>query len=123
VYLEGRAGCLVVHHMVMSRYPLDPERLGPLVALLRDPHARVDERDDAAIDLRDSDDPLALRALLEAASDPGDDPAVVEMCGESIAVIWVRIGGHDAQMVGRLRVEAQRELLAVLRERRPDWLT
>jgi hypothetical protein len=109
--------------MVMSRYPLDPERLGPLVALLRDPHARADERDDAAVDLTDSDDPLALRALLEAASDPGEDPAVVEMRGESIAVIWVRIGGHDAQMVGQLRVEAQRELLAVLREHRPDWLT
>jgi hypothetical protein len=66
----------------MDRMP--PDRIALLVAIPRDRSARFDERDDAAIDLGESDDDRALAALLELGAQ-SDDEMVLGSIEESIA--------------------------------------
>jgi hypothetical protein len=100
----------------------EESNLDALVALLRNRAARIDERDDAAIDLGQSDDPAALTALLEVGSNPGEDETVVGSCGESIADIAIRRGSLDESWLGRLAPAALRELRSRLQGERPDLL-
>ena len=81
-----------------------------LIAVLQDKAARIDERDDAAMDLGNHDEPEALMALLEAATDPAEDVSIVSSAGESIGLIWQRTGMFDSELLGRLRPEAQKEI-------------
>jgi HEAT repeat protein len=70
----------------------DDRRLQDLIFLLNDDSARIDERDDAAIDLGHFDDPAALDALIAFAQRHDQDDVVAGACGESIAQIWERQG-------------------------------
>jgi hypothetical protein len=88
--------------------------------VLHDRSARIDERDDAAIDLGDSDDPLALRALLETARDSTDHWMVLGSCGESIAEIVTRTGVFDQAWLEGLAGPALGELRGALRLERPE---
>jgi tetratricopeptide (TPR) repeat protein len=78
-----------------------------LVGVLLDRSARLDERDDAAMDLGTRDEPEALAALVEVASDSESDPTLLDTCGESIGEIWARNGSVDAAVLARLRGEAR----------------
>jgi hypothetical protein len=93
-----------------------------LINLLRDKTARIDERDDAAIDLGTSDDPKALDALLEVACDPTENEMIVGSSGESIADIVVRNGRFDLTWLDGFAPAAKRELRARLAAERPDLL-
>lgn len=84
--------------------------------------ARIDDRDDAAIDLGQSDEPGALAALLEVASNPYDDETVVGSCGESIADIAIRSGKLDRRWFEILAPPALRELRSRLEGERPDLM-
>ncbi len=105
----------------MTEQP-DPRTVQLLIELLRDHTARIDERDDAAIDLGGSDDPKALAALLEVASHADDDEMVIGSCGESIAQIAVRTGRFEPSSLDGLAAPALREVLGWLRRARPDLL-
>lgn len=56
-----------------------------LVEVLLDKQARWDERDDAAMDLAESDDREALRALLRVGCDATEGDILLESVGESLA--------------------------------------
>ena len=71
-----------------SRLGDDLQRHKALKKILLDRKASLAERDDAAIDLGDFDDPEALDALMEIAVDPQEEDIILASCGESIALIW-----------------------------------
>ena len=82
-----------------------------LIGLLNDESARPDERDDAAIDLGKSDDPVALEALITFARRSDQDDMLIGSCGESIAQIWERQGAiYDPVLVESLAAPAAREV-------------
>ncbi|HEY9288357.1 MAG TPA: hypothetical protein VIT43_10080 [Candidatus Dormibacteraeota bacterium] len=98
------------------------KRLDQLVEVLFDKTARLDERDDAAVHLGRVDDPRALQALVDRASDPREDDAVVGSAGESIAAIWLRRGNYDPRILEGLRREPRAEIEALISQQRPEWL-
>jgi hypothetical protein len=97
--------------------------LDSLISVLMDGFAREDERDDAAIDLGDSDAPEALAALIQAGSDPGVPDTVQASCGESIADIWIRRGNYDYSIWQKLCSPTRNELINTVAKQRPEWLT
>lgn len=85
-----------------------------LISVLCDKSARLDERDDAAIDLGRFDEPEALAALVAAATDATEDNLIVGKAGESIGEIWQRTGRLDLGLLERLLPSAQREVKSLL---------
>lgn len=61
-----------------------------LIDVLLDRSARWDERDDAAMDLSDADEPAALDALTRVGCDAAEDDTLLESVGEAIAEILSR---------------------------------
>jgi len=100
----------------------DPSGLDPLIALLFDPSAREDERDDAAIDLGKSDDDRAVEALLRFASDPDSEEMVAGSCGESLAGIAIRRGLSVRSWLSGLQPLARREIEVWVGADRPDLM-
>jgi len=98
------------------------DRIALLIAILRDRSARVDERDDAAIDLGKSDDERALAALLEAGSKSNDNEMVLGSIGESLAHIASRTGKYESSWLALLSPPVVEELIASLRALRPELL-
>ncbi len=87
--------------------------MSDLIGLLNDESARPDERDDAAIDLGKSDDPVSLEALITFARSSDQDDMLIGSCGESIAQIWERRGSvYDPVLVESLAAPAAREVRA-----------
>ena len=101
---------------------MEPQDTAALIAILRDRSARVDERDDAAIDLGRSDDDRVLAALLEIAARSDDDHMVLSSVGESIAQIAIRRGNFESSWLTLLAPPAVDELIASLRAGRPQLL-
>ena len=101
---------------------MEPQDIVALIAILRDRSARVDERDDAAIDLGRSDDDRVLAALLEIAARSDDDHMVLGSVGESIAQIAIRRGNFESSWLTLLAPPAVDELIASLRAGRPHLL-
>jgi hypothetical protein len=59
-----------------------------IILLLED--ETISNRDEAAMDLSEYDDPLAERALIQGAANPNTDAMTAYSCGFSLAEIWVR---------------------------------
>jgi hypothetical protein len=55
------------------------DKAAGLIEVLLDVNARVDERDDAAIDLGEYDDDRALKALLSIVLDPNEEPFIMDV--------------------------------------------
>lgn len=81
-----------------------------LVAILLDVNGRVDERDDAAMYLGEYDDDKALNALLTVVLDPNAESFIKDVCGESIARIWVSRNYFDLDLYKKMDPVARREL-------------
>jgi hypothetical protein len=101
---------------------MDPIRLDALIALLTDRSARIDERDDAAIDLGSSDDPRAIAALLEIGADRSEIDTVLASCGESLAQIAIRSGRLSRVWIASLAPAAANELVSTIRAERAELL-
>lgn len=86
--------------------------LNRLIEVLIDRQARIDERDDAAINLGDFDDARALQVLLFVASDSSESEIVLASCGESIGAIWKRQAVWSDEQLERMTPIARRELKA-----------
>ncbi len=92
-----------------------------LISVLLDSSATDEERDDAAMDLGDSDAKAGLKALVQTASDPEVSETVLSSCGESIGRIWLRRGIPDRTSWKRLQPAARSELRAYLQTHQPRW--
>jgi hypothetical protein len=90
-----------------------------LIGVLLSRDARLDDRDDAAMDLAGFDEPEALNALIAIASAAEEDPLLLDSCGESIAEIWARRGAVDPEVIARVRAEARVVLLATIQALAP----
>jgi hypothetical protein len=93
-----------------------------LISVLLDKSARIDERDDAAIDLRKYDEEIALESLLQIAIDPNEELTLMETCGESIAEIWVRNNRFNFDVYNKMHPQAQLEAKGYIKIRKPEWL-
>lgn len=88
-----------------------------LIRLLLDKSAEESERDDAAIDLGDYDDDEVISTLVSVAADPTTEEVICSSCGESLGAIWLRKGSVDQTFLNRIRPEAQREAIALIKSR------
>jgi hypothetical protein len=89
-------------------------KLQKLVEILVSDTARIDERDDAAIDLANFDDTYALNALILVASSTKEPEMLLASCGESIGEIWKRRGIRDNDILEKITPTAKREIKALL---------
>jgi hypothetical protein len=94
-----------------------------LISVLLDASARIDERDDAAMDLSAYSEPEVEAALLHAARDPATPESVVASCGESLAELWVRRGAIGSDALESLPPSAREEAEAYLRAHAPSLLS
>ena len=71
---------------------MDEAKVKPLIELLFDGSARLDERDDAGQYLGESDSPAALAASRRKAASAEEDELLVGTAGESLGQILTRNG-------------------------------
>ncbi len=107
--------------MVIDNNPIE-QNMKQLIAVLKDKSARIDERDDAAMDLSSYDTPEVCAALLEVALDPETDEIIAASCGESLAEIWDTRGTIDIQSLDLLSGPARAEALNYLQAKHPEWI-
>ncbi|MDR3490887.1 MAG: hypothetical protein P4M12_02445 [Gammaproteobacteria bacterium] len=99
------------------------KKLEQLIEILLDKNEEMGARDDAAMNLRKYDHPLALESLLKIASTPDkDEEFLADVCGESIAKILLRTNHFDAKYLEKMIPTARREAIAVITENKPEWL-
>ena len=82
-----------------------------------DNEARLDERDDAAMDLSQYNSPEVMDALIEIAKNPNMAEILHSSCGESIAEIWARNNQYNQDIINQLCPAAKSELEAFFTER------
>jgi hypothetical protein len=97
------------------------EQVRKLATILMDPTATITEKDDAAIDLGEFDEPEALTALITATQSEEIAEIVLASIGESIAQIWIRLDNFDSTLFNQLPREAQREAQSLIQANRPEW--
>ncbi len=93
-----------------------------LISVLLDSSARIDERDDAAMDLSAYSGSEVETALLRAACDPATPELVAASCGESLAELWIRRGAIDSSALESLPPVPRAEAVALLRAQAPFLL-
>lgn len=98
------------------------DKIDQLVEILLDVHARIDERDDAAMDLGKYNDERALNALLSIVLNPKAEPFIMDVCGESIAEIWVSRNHFDVNLFNKMNSRARYELYRYLKGAKPEWI-
>lgn len=79
-----------------------------LAEVLLDKAAEFGDRDDAAMDLADFDDPAAEVALTKVVQDLSEDPDIADRAGESLAEIWNRKAKWDSGTVARMHPESRK---------------
>ncbi len=98
-------------------------KVDELIKILLDKKEEISARDDAAMDLRKYDDPLALEALLKIATTPDkNEEFLADVCGESIAKILLRTNHFDPKYLDQMIPAARNEAIAVINENKPEWL-
>ncbi|MEU1471019.1 hypothetical protein ABZ434_22675 [Streptomyces sp. NPDC005761] len=89
-----------------------------LISVLLDRAARIDERDDAAMDLEAYSGEHVVKALVEVASSPVEDELVLDSAAESLGRILARDGGCPEALLASLRPDAKRIVEEILRASR-----
>lgn len=92
-----------------------------LISVVLNSEAPDADRDDAASDLGEYDEPEAEAALLTVATDPATENNLADSAGESLAEIWLRSGSIDAEKLGRLTWPALRIFIPAVLQKRRDW--
>ena len=95
---------------------------GILIKILLNPKARVDERDDAAIDLAAFDRPEVEEALLKVALDSTANDVIRGSCGESLAEIWLRRNRFNSMAYAQLSGAARSEATALINKVKSEWI-
>jgi hypothetical protein len=91
-----------------------------LIDILLDKTAREDERDDAAIDLREYPNSCVLEALVNVASDPFENIAMIDNCAESIGEICITIHYFDEEFFKKLISFAQNIVFGFIMSHNPE---
>ncbi|MFJ3941780.1 hypothetical protein [Streptomyces parvus] len=86
-----------------------------LISVLLDRTARVDERDDAAMDLEAYSGEHVVKALVDVVSSPVEDELVLDSAVESLGRILARDGGCAADLLASVRPDARRMVKDILR--------
>ena len=102
-------------------FKMPHNKLNYFIQILLNKTASISERDDAAIDLGNFDSEEALDALLSVARDKEDDDSIMDVCGESIAQIWVRRNQIDIEAYKNLHPYAQHEAKMYIEMNKPEW--
>jgi hypothetical protein len=97
-------------------------RAAGLISVLLDSAARVDERDDAAMDLKAFDEPQVHAVLTRVATDPAESELVAGSAAESLAELWVARGEIDRAVFERLIPVARSEATGILAGKAPELL-
>lgn len=92
-----------------------------LIEVLLDETARIDERDDAGMDLGKYSDARAIEPLISVILDLKNEDWFVESCASSLAEIWCALGYWDKDVVLKMRSEARSEIMGIFRANRPAW--
>ena len=90
------------------------ERHQPLLQILQDQAARIDERDDAAMELGQFDHIDVETVLIAVASDENESGLVASSAGESLGEIWARRRRIPVDVLTKLRPDARREAINTL---------
>ena len=77
-------------------------KLNQLLTTLLDAKMSLDERMEAASYLESYDEPQAEEGLAKVARDQGEDPDLLDYCGESLAGIWSRKGVINFALLSQL---------------------
>ncbi|MGW6718094.1 hypothetical protein [Streptomyces sp. NPDC054995] len=86
-----------------------------LISVLLNRAARVDERDDAAMDLEAYSGEHVVKALIDVTSSPVEDELVLDSAAESLGRILARDGGCPEELLASLRPDAKRMVEEMLR--------
>ncbi|MFJ6435384.1 hypothetical protein [Streptomyces sp. NPDC091416] len=89
-----------------------------LISVLLNRAARVDERDDAAMDLEAYSGEHVVKALIDVTSSPVEDELVLDSAAESLGRILARDGGCPEELLVSLRPDAKRMVEEMLRASR-----
>jgi len=98
------------------------DRVEMLIRVLLDKDAPIGDRDDAAMDLGQYNDQRALNALLKIATNPNEDSFIFDVCGESIASLWVKRDSFDLDSYQKLMPPAKRECYGYIEVNKPEWI-
>ena len=98
------------------------DRLSLLIDILENENASSSDRDDAAMQLGVYDDRRALSTLLAVAQNPRTDISILDVCGESIAQIWLRKENFNIENYGKLTRLAKLAALEVIKLHQPKWV-
>jgi hypothetical protein len=79
-----------------------------LISVLLDTNAECGDRDDAAMDLGQYDEPAAEEALLKVVLSQTEDEDIADTAGESLWQIWTRKGKVDPSIVVRMHPAARK---------------
>lgn len=93
-----------------------------LIQILLDRTATVSERDDAALDLAEISDERALNALLAVVRNINDEPFIMDVCGESIAQIWIKMNRFDNNIINSFHPLARSSTLGYIEEIKPELM-
>ena len=85
---------------IFRRHPIEQPQ--GLIELLLDKNAEFGDRDDAAMDLYQYDEPAAEQALIRVVQDMNEDDDILDSAGESLSEIWKRKAKGNASVVARM---------------------
>ena len=97
-------------------------RIGLLIEILEDESSRLDEIDDAIIDLGQLRSLKPLNPILKIAINSKKDEMLLESAGEALAQIMIDLDEYDGRFVESLAPVAQREFIGLIKAKRPEWL-
>lgn len=98
------------------------DRIQLLIDIIFDESAREDEVDDAIMYLGDFNEPRVLDALVKFAKNPGRKDFSLDVCGESIAKIWVKNKSIDRSVFLSLPKITRAEILGYFSVADPESL-
>ena len=79
-----------------------------LISVLLDTNAEFGDRDDAAMDPGEYDDPAVEEALLKVVLSQDEDEDIADRAGESLWEIWTRKGKNDPNTVALMHPAARK---------------
>ena|SRR3990167_9227793 len=97
-------------------------RVDALIKLLFDNNASITERDEAATSLAEFSDIRTITALLLKAKDLKENELVLNSCGESLGIIWIKQNFFDEEAYHSLSGIARYGIYIVIESKKPEWI-